>query len=101
MNFKTSLLENYVNYVDSTKKQKTYFKINIGLFVFIVSLDSFHLHFEYLKGKHFFFSLTSNFDSNLKFRHCKSDLRARFMEIKSINTKLRQDQTAIRIRLFK
>ena len=38
MNIKTNLLENYVNFVKTTPKQKTYFKINIVCSVFILSL---------------------------------------------------------------
>ena len=48
MNIKMNLLEEYVNFVDTTKKQNTYFKIFIVLFVVIVSLFSFHLLFKYL-----------------------------------------------------
>ena len=39
-------------------------------------------------------SQTGNLDSNLITRQYKLDLMARFMEIKSINAKLRQDQIA-------
>ena len=38
MNKKTILLEDYVNFVNTTKKQNNYFKINIILFVIIMSL---------------------------------------------------------------
>ena len=33
MNIKTTLLEEYVNFVDNTKKQNRYFKISIVLFL--------------------------------------------------------------------
>ena len=36
MNIKTNLLEEYVNYVDSTRKQNTCFKIIIFLFANII-----------------------------------------------------------------
>ena len=36
MNIKTNLLEEYLNFVDNTKKQNKYFKINMFLVVIIV-----------------------------------------------------------------
>ena len=36
MNTKTNLLEEYVNFVDNTKKQNKYFKINMFLIVIIM-----------------------------------------------------------------
>ena len=41
MNNKTILLEEYVNFVDDTKKQNKYFKINIFLIVIVIGLFSF------------------------------------------------------------
>ena len=38
MNIKTNLLEDYVNFVDNTKKQEKYFKILIFLFMDILCL---------------------------------------------------------------
>ena len=38
MNIKTNLLEEYVNFVDNTKKQNKYFKIIIILIVIIMFL---------------------------------------------------------------
>ena len=38
MNLKTNLLDEYVNFVDNTKKQNKYFKISIILFVIIMFL---------------------------------------------------------------
>ena len=38
MNIKTNLLEDYVNFVDTTTRQNTYVKIIIFFFVVIVSL---------------------------------------------------------------
>ena len=38
MNIKTNLLEDYVNFVDSTKKESYYYIINIVWFVIIISL---------------------------------------------------------------
>ena len=56
MNNKTNLIEEYVNFVDTTTKQNTYYyKTFIGLFVIIVSLFSFYLLFTYLNYLHFFF----------------------------------------------
>ena len=48
MNIKTNLLEEYVNFVDSTKKQNKYFKIIIILFVVILCLFLFFVLFNYL-----------------------------------------------------
>ena len=45
MNIKTNLLEEYVNFVDNTKKQSIYFKINIILFVIIVFLFCFLFYY--------------------------------------------------------
>ena len=41
MNIKTNLLEDYVNFVDITKKQNRYFKIIISLIVIIMFLFLF------------------------------------------------------------
>ena len=41
MNIKTNLLEEYVNFVDTTKKQNKYFKIIMFLIVIIVFLFLF------------------------------------------------------------
>ena len=49
MNFKTNLLEEYVNFVDTTKKQNKYFKIGIILLAMILFLFLFFLLFQYLK----------------------------------------------------
>ena len=38
MNIKTKLLEEYVNFVDNTKRQKKYFKIFLFLMVLIIFL---------------------------------------------------------------
>ena len=43
MNIKTNLLEEYVNFVDNTKKQNKYLKILIILFVVILYLFFFVL----------------------------------------------------------
>ena len=47
MNIKTNLLEEYVNFVDNTKKQNRYFKIII-LFAVILCLFLFFVLFNYL-----------------------------------------------------
>ena len=49
MNIKTKLLEEYVNFVDAIKKQNTYLKILINLFVVSASLFLIFLLFQYLK----------------------------------------------------
>ena len=49
MNIKTNLLEEYINFVDITKKQNRYFKNFIILIVIIIFLFSFFLLFKYLK----------------------------------------------------
>ena len=48
MNIKTLLLEDSVNYVDTTTKQDIYFELIIVVFEFIVSLFSFYRLFLYL-----------------------------------------------------
>ena len=48
MNIKTNLLEEYVNFVDNTKKQNNYFKINLTLFVVILCLILFFVLFKYI-----------------------------------------------------
>ena len=60
MNLKTILFEDYVNFVDSTKKQLTYFKISIVLFVVIVFLFSFFLLYKYLNKNTFFKTIIWN-----------------------------------------
>ena len=49
MNLETILLEEYVNFVDTTKKQNKYFKIFLILIGIIIFLFSFFLLFKYLK----------------------------------------------------
>ena len=48
MNVKTNLVEEYVNFVDTTKKQNKYFKIILILFVVILCLFLFFVLFNYL-----------------------------------------------------
>ena len=48
MNIKTNLLEEYVNFVDSTKKQNKYFKIDLSFTTIILSLFLFFLLFRNL-----------------------------------------------------
>ena len=48
MNIKTKLLEEYVNFVDNTKKQNKYFKITLILFVVILFLFLSFVLFNYL-----------------------------------------------------
>ena len=47
MNIETNLIEEYVNFVDNTKKQNKYFKIIMFFFVFIPLFFIFVL-FKYL-----------------------------------------------------
>ena len=55
MNIKTNLLQEKFSFVDSTKKENTYFKIFIVLFVIIISLFFFILLFKNLNEQYFFF----------------------------------------------
>ena len=48
MIIRTYCFEIYGKFVDSAKKQSTYFKIDLGLFVIIVSLFWYFLLFIYL-----------------------------------------------------
>ena len=48
MNIKTNILENYVNFVDTTKKQKKYFKVFIFFIAIIISSFLFYLSFKFL-----------------------------------------------------
>ena len=48
MNIKTNLIEEYVNFVDNTKKQNKYSKIILILFVAILCLILFFVLFKYL-----------------------------------------------------
>ena len=47
MNIKTNLLEGYVDFVDTTKKQNRYFKIILVLGVVILTLFLFFLLYKY------------------------------------------------------
>ena len=49
MNNKTNSLEEYVNFVDNTKKQNKYFKISIISIAIIMFLILFFLLFQNLK----------------------------------------------------
>ena len=49
MNIKTNVLEKYVNFVDTTKKQNKNFKTILFLFVFILALFSFFVFFSKFK----------------------------------------------------
>ena len=49
MNIKRALLEENLNFVDTTKKQNNYFKIILILIVIIMFLFLFFLLFQYLK----------------------------------------------------
>ena len=47
MNIKTNLLEEYVNFVDNTKKQNKYFKLFLFLIVIIMFLFLCFVLFKY------------------------------------------------------
>ena len=47
MNIKTNLLEEYVNFVDNTKKQNKYFKLFLFLIAIVVFLILCFALFEY------------------------------------------------------
>ena len=48
MNIKTNLLEEYVNFVDITKKQNKYFKVFIISFLVVLCLIIFFVLFKYI-----------------------------------------------------
>ena len=48
MNIKTNLLEEYVKFVDATKKQKKHFKLFIYLNVIVIGLFFIFVLFKYL-----------------------------------------------------
>ena len=57
MNIKTNLLEEYVNFVDNTKKQNKYFKLFLFLIVIIMFLFLFFVllyNIKYINEKYFF-----------------------------------------------
>ena len=47
MNIKTNLLEEYINFIDNTKKQNKYFKIILFLIVIIMFLFLCFVFFKY------------------------------------------------------
>ena len=102
MNIKTNFLEDLVNFVDSLRMEsfdnittkKTYFKITILLFVRILSLLFFFLFLEYLNDSLEQISKTGKLNSKLILSQYKLNLSAMFMEIESVNPKLRHDEVA-------
>ena len=48
MNIETKLLEEFVNYVDITKKQNKYLRICVFIFVFVVIIHTIIRVFRYL-----------------------------------------------------
>ena len=95
MNNKTNLLEDYLNFVDSTKKQNAYSERVMFLFAIITSLFLF-FSFSNTSTNNTFsleqISKTENLDSKLILRQYKLELMARFMEIKPLNPKLKESQ---------
>ena len=103
----TILFEDYANFVDAfcskhveivviRRKHYTDLKRVIGIFVIILSLFLFFLLFKYLNEKYLLFRTNIQNrlpDAKLILRQNKLDLKSRFMEIKSVNTKLGHGQT--------
>ena len=97
MNIKTKLLEDYVNFSDSTTKQNTYFG-KIFFYLLLLYLCFYFISYLNTQISNTFssqkISQTGNLDGNLILRQYKLDQMARCMELKSINRRLRQDQIA-------
>ena len=55
MNIKTNLLEDDINFVNTTKKKNKQYKEIISLIAIIISLVLSYLFFKYLKEKQFLF----------------------------------------------
>ena len=103
MNIKSGLLEDYVNCVETTSRQNTYFKLNVVLFVKIVSLFLFFFYSNNKMNNTFYLqqlSQTRNLDNNLILRQYKLDLKARFIK-KIHESKIKKGSSCKRIRLFK
>ena len=47
MNIKTNVLEVYINFLDTTKKQSKYFNMILSLVVIVITLFLFFLLFKY------------------------------------------------------
>ena len=93
----TNLLEVYINFVEITKKQKTYCKKIIFLFVVIISLFLIFLFLKYLKNNTFSLekvSKTGNLYADSLVRRYKLEKIAKFMEINSIYPQLKQSDIA-------
>ena len=89
-NVKTNLLKKFVTFVDSTKKQNTCYKIFI--FFWLVLYLCFYLFFKYVNEYYFSLDqLAKTGDSNVDLitREYKLDKMAKYVEIKSINLKLK------------
>ena len=81
MNVKTNLFEEYVNFVDNTKKQNKSFKIFIFLIAIIMFFYSSLISISQMNNS---FSLqqlpgTGNLDPSLISRQYKLDLMSKFM----------------------
>ena len=97
VNIKTILLEEYVNFVDNTKKQNNYFKVFLFLVTIIMFLFLFFFISIFKMDSSFSLqqiSRTGNLDSNLISRQYKLNLVADFMRIKYENPKMKQSEKA-------
>ena len=96
MKIKTNSLQDYVNFVDNTTRQNTYYT-RIFLIAIFVSLFLFYLLFIYLNEYTFSLDQTSktgDFNADLIMTQDELDKMAKFMEIKSIEPKLEQSEVA-------
>ena len=80
-NIETNLLEEYVYFVDVTKKQNENFKLILILFVVILCLFLFSVLFNYL-------------NEQLLFSEYKLNLMADFMRVKNENPRMKLSQLA-------
>ena len=101
MNIKTNLLEEYVNFVDNTKKQIKYFKLFLFsncynyVFIFVFSpISIFKMNNSFSLQQ---ISRAGNLDPNLISRHYKLDLMSKFMCINFGNPKMKQSEIANRL----
>ena len=97
MNIKTNLLEEYVNFVDNTKKRNKKLWICTIILVFILFILTIIRVFRYLMNNSFSLQQiqkTSGLDANLISRQYKLNLMADFMRNKYENPKMKQSEIA-------